>query len=191
MYKYVTSPEQDHLGDWVIDLPCNTDIIESVTADYEDYQITSPTASNPSLNSGVIEEYIEGLKTHTNHLYASGKYIKYIREGNTLKLAKRFQKVTILYRGFVVDEEGLPELTHKEVDAIAAFCAYTNDFKQARMTKDPATFQMAQYMKKEWEKKCTQARIPDHVSQNEMDEILNVSASWDRKRFGKSFKPIR
>jgi hypothetical protein len=24
-----------------------------------------------------------------------------------------------------------------------------------------------------------------------MDEILNVSTSWDRKRFGKSFKPIR
>jgi hypothetical protein len=24
-----------------------------------------------------------------------------------------------------------------------------------------------------------------------MDEILNVAVSWDRKRFGKSFKPIR
>jgi hypothetical protein len=24
-----------------------------------------------------------------------------------------------------------------------------------------------------------------------MDEILNVATSWDRKRFGKSFKPVR
>jgi hypothetical protein len=24
-----------------------------------------------------------------------------------------------------------------------------------------------------------------------MDEILNVATSWDRKRFGKSFKPTR
>jgi hypothetical protein len=24
-----------------------------------------------------------------------------------------------------------------------------------------------------------------------MDEILNITTSWDRKRYGKSFKPIR
>jgi hypothetical protein len=64
-------------------------------------------------------------------------------------------------------------------------------FKKALMTKDNATMQLAMILKQQWDKKCTQARVPDHINQNEMDEILNVGASWDRKRFGKSFKPIR
>jgi hypothetical protein len=38
---------------------------------------------------------------------------------------------------------------------------------------------------------CTQARVADHLSQNEVDEILNVSTSWDRKRYGQSYKPLR
>jgi hypothetical protein len=61
-------------------------------------------------------------------------------------LADKFNEVIILYKGFVADEDGLPFLNAKEVDAIAAFCAYVNDFKVARMTKDQSTFQMAQIM---------------------------------------------
>jgi hypothetical protein len=49
---------------------------------------------------------------------------------------------------------------------------------------------LASYMEQEWKRLCTRARVPDYLNQNEMDEILNVSTSWDRKRFGKSFKPI-
>jgi hypothetical protein len=33
--------------------------------------------------------------------------------------------------------------------------------------------------------------VPSYINQNEMDEILNVATSWDRKRFGRSFKPVR
>jgi hypothetical protein len=51
--------------------------------------------------------------------------------------------------------------------------------------------QLAQLLDVKWKNLCTQSRVPDYINQNEMDEILNVSTSWDRKRFGKSFKPIR
>jgi hypothetical protein len=106
-------------------------------------------------------------------------------------LADKFNKVNILYKGFIADEEGLPYLNSKEVDAIAAFCAYANDYKQARMTRDQVTMQFAQMSEQKWLKLCTQARVPEYINQNEMDEILNVQTSWDRKRFGKSFKPIK
>ena len=49
---------------------------------------------------------------------------------------------------------------------------------------------MSQVSEQKWKNLCTQARIPDYMNQNEMDEVLNVATSWDRKRFGKSFKPI-
>lgn len=191
LYKYQTTPEKNDLGEYYIELPCNLDIIEAVTADYEDYQKTSPTSIFPINNNGWIEDYSESRKFNTNHFYSKGKYIKYIQEGNIIKLSEKFDTVTILYKGVYVDDEGLPELTESEIDAIAAFCAYTHDFKQARMTKDQATFQMAQIMEQKWKRKCNQARIPDSLSQNDLDEILNVSASWDRKRFGKSYKPIK
>jgi hypothetical protein len=51
--------------------------------------------------------------------------------------------------------------------------------------------QMSQLLEQKWKLMCTQARVPEYINQNEMDEILNVSSSWDRKRFGKSFKPTR
>ena len=39
-------------------------------------------------------------------------------------------------------------------------------------------------------KACTAARIPDMFTQNDMDAILDVKTRWDRKQYGKSFKPI-
>jgi hypothetical protein len=105
-------------------------------------------------------------------------------------LADKFNEVIILYKGFVADEDGLPFLNAKEVDAIAAFCSYSNLFKAGIVTRDSATLQLSQLMEQKWKNLCTQARVPEYLNQNEMDEILNVATSWDRKRFGKSFKPI-
>ncbi len=97
-------------------------------------------------NNGWIEQYIEGGKVNTNALYQSGRFIKYRREQNTLYFDQPYKKVFILYKGFIADDEGLPFLTEKEVDAIAAFCAYTSDLKSARITRDKSTMELAMYM---------------------------------------------
>ena len=41
LYHYQTEPSQTELGAWYIDLPCNVDLVEAITADYEDSQKTS------------------------------------------------------------------------------------------------------------------------------------------------------
>ena len=191
LYKIVLEPEKVNEGIWAVDLPCNADIIEAVTAEFEDWEKTSNKALTYQNSNGWIEQYIERGKVNTNALYQSGRFIKYRREQNTLYFDVPYKKVYILYKGFIADEEGLPYLTGKEVDAIAAFCAYINDLKGARISRDANSMQLASYMEQEWKRLCTRARVPDYLNQNEMDEILNVSTSWDRKRFGKSFKPIR
>lgn len=190
LYKYQVQPLQNQLEEWYVDLPCNVDQIEAVTADYEDYQKTSNQFLAGHTQNGWIEGYIETRKYNTGTLYPSGKYIKYRQEGNRLMLADKFNEVIILYKGFVADEDGLPFLNAKEVDAIAAFCSYSNLFKAGIVTRDSATLQLSQLMEQKWKNLCTQARVPEYLNQNEMDEILNVATSWDRKRFGKSFKPI-
>jgi len=191
LYKYQVNPTENDLGEWFIDLPCNVDQIEAVTANYEDYQKTSNQFLAGHTQNGWIESYIESRKYNTGSLYSSGKFIKYRQEGNRLYLADKFELVNILYKGFVADEEGLPFLNSKELEAIAAFCAYSHMYKNAILTRDQATMQLSLSLKQDWKSFCTQARVPEYINQNEMDEILNVQTSWDRKRFGKSFKPIK
>lgn len=191
LYKYQVVPTKSELNEYYVDLPCNVDCIEAVTTNYEDYQKTTPTTLAGNNQNGWIEGYVETRKYNTGKLYVSGKFIKYREENNKIILSDSFQVVNILYKGYVVDDDGLPYLSEKEVDAIAVFCTYTDMFKKALLTRDGASMQLAQILEQKWLKLCTQARVPDYINQNEMDEILNVATSWDRKRFGKSFKPIK
>ena len=190
LYKYMVEPTLVN-GDYYIDLPCNCDIIESVTATYEDYQKTSPTTLAGQTISGWIEGYTESRKFNTGSLYPSGKFIKYEQEGNKLRLMDRFDKAVILYKGIVADEEGLPLLNEKELDAISTFCSFSYHRRRWLTTGDQATFQKSQYLENEWKRLCSAARVPEYLNQNDMDLILEVGVSWDRKRFGKSFKPIK
>lgn len=191
LYRYTTVPIKNSLNEYYVDLPCNCDIIESVTANYEDYQKTTPTTLAGQNQNGWIEGYIESRKYNTGTLYSEGKYIKYREEGNQIILADDFKVAHILYKGVILDPDGLPLLNEKEMDAIATFCAYTDMYKKALTSRDQATLAFARDLEQKWKVLCTQARVPDNINQNGMDEILNSFASWDRKRFGRSFKPIK
>ena len=191
LYRYSTTPVETPLGFWCVELPCNVDFIESVTANYEDYQKTTPTTLAGNNQNGWIEGYIETRKYNTGTLYPSGKFIKYREEGHKIIMNDYFEVINIFYKGVITDETGLPMLNDKEMDAIAAFCIFADTRKKAIVTKDQTSWQMVPYLEQQWLVKCTQARVPDYINQNEMDEILNVMSSWDRKRYGKSYKPIK
>jgi hypothetical protein len=47
-----------------------------------------------------------------------------------------------------------------------------------------------QDLKEDWLRRCNAARIVEHISQNEMNAILDAKARWDRKFYSKSYKPI-
>lgn len=97
----------------------------------------------------------------------------------------------VVYHGVQVDsEDGLPMINEKEMKAIAAFIAYTETFKDALRRKDKNSLQIAQTLKEEWLRRCNAARIPSHLSQNELDSILDCKYRYDRKLFNKSLKPI-
>jgi len=191
LYRYIANPLQNAEGTWYVDLPCNADILESITADYEDYQKTSPAHASGDSQSAWVEDYVESRKFNTSFMYSPGKFIKYFREDNRLYLADKFDTVSIVYKGVILDQDGLPSLNEKELDAIAVFCAYSILLKQGIMTRDANTINLSQMLEQKWKLMCTQARVPDYMNQNELDEVLNVATSWDRKRFGKSFKAVR
>lgn len=187
LYKYSTKLDCTNL---TVELPCNADIIEAVTYDFEDWRYTTNDTPNGDLNSAFIEGYIESRKAFTDPLYISGKYAHFERVGNTLYFDKDYGKITILYKGVILDDEGLPQITDKEAQAIAAYCAYTEKYKEGLMTNNVNIINIANMLKNEWNRFVDAARVSDYVNQNEMNEILDIGTRYDRKIFNKSYKPI-
>jgi hypothetical protein len=50
---------------------------------------------------------------------------------------------------------------------------------------------LIQDLKEDWLRKCNSARIKEHLSQNDMNAILDVKARWDRKQYSHNFVPIK
>lgn len=175
--------------DCTFELPCNAIEIEMVTSNYEDFQKTDNTYRDNYTHS-YTETLLEGQVNKPGFFYNDGKMLSYELVGNTLYF-KDNQYVKVLYKGELLDENGLPEITVKEKEAIANYCAYTYLYKKGMATRDKATIELAMMLKQEWNRTCENARTPDYLNQNEIDEILQAKNSWDRKRYGVSFKPFR
>lgn len=181
----------DACDDNTIQLPCNCDILEAVTTGWEDWGNVTNITPNGDAYSGVTEQYIEHRKAFHDPLYQSGKFIKYERVGDTLYLDRPYREVNILYRGVILDDDGLPELTDKEALAIATYCAWVTKYKEGLLTNNANIVQMANTLKQQWNVQCDQARTDQYLSQNEWDQILDAKTNWNRKVHSKSLKLYR
>lgn len=186
LYRYVSNTENKELV-----LPCNVDIIESVTIPALNAQITSNKTDIIDVENVRIEGYIEAFKQNQDPFYTSGSYVKYKEGDGVLYFSRDYDNVTVLYHGILVDEEdGLPLVSDKELRAIAAFVAWRETYKDAIRRKDKNSFAIAQYIESEWYRACNAARVKEHLSQNDMNAILDVKTRWDRKVYGKGYQSI-
>lgn len=186
LYKYSASLDKNNS----VELPCNADVVEAVTADYEDWNYTSNKTDLGDINSALVEGYIEGMKYNQNPLYINGSFVNYEQVGNTLYFPHNYKNVNILYKGILLDDEGLPQISDKEALAIATYVAYTQKFKEGIITNNAAITNMANLLKAEWIKYCDAARVT-YLNQNDMDNVLDAKTNWNRKIFNKSYKPIK
>ena len=191
MYKVRLTPKSDPQGGWYIEKPCNFDSVEAITLDYESAQSTHSYDYNAGAINQSIEQRVEYTKTNPSEFYISGQLVKYKELGDRIYFNSPYGVVNLLYKGQYLDEDGLPYLNDKELDAIVAYCVYAEDMKKARLTKDPNTYQMAQMEYQLWQKACSNARTPIEISQNQMNEILDVMTSWNvHSHNASSTKPI-
>lgn len=186
LYKYVGDTVEHQLA-----LPCNVDIIESVHLPIEDAQMTSNKTVFNSIETLFIENYINCWKRIDDPYYHTGKLVKYKEGENTLYFTRDYKRVLVIYHGILVnDETGLPMITDKEMQAIAAYIGYAMIYKEAIQKRDKNLMQIALQIQQEWKRACSAARVPEHLSQNDMDKILDASVRWDRKIYGKSLHSI-
>lgn len=186
LYKYEGS-----VKDGVLELPCNiedVDLIESVHVPVPDAQVTSNSTNFPWQNIW-IESYIDRFPKSSDPYFHPGKLIKYDKGEGELYFAHNYPRVMVVYHGILADEEeGLPLVNDKELTAIATFVAYASLYREGIKKRDANIIKIAQTVKEDWLRACNAARIPDHLSQNDMDAILDAKTSWNRKAYNLSFK---
>lgn len=183
LYKYSVCIGHDKS----VELPCNATSVEAVTIPHEDWNRVTNYSENGDIRSAYIEERIESSKYFTSPYYISGKLISFEQVGRTLYFRKNYGTVNILYKGILADKDGLPELTDKEALAIATYIAYVQKYKEGLVTNNGGIIQLASTLEQKWNKQCDQARV-SKLSQNDVNEILNVRDSWNRKSYGYSYK---
>lgn len=188
LYRYHTTVDNCQEG---VQLPCNVDEIEAVTTCFEEWDYSTNDTPNGDIASAIIEEYIEARKAFRDPMYISGKYIRYERVGDMLYFDRPHGHINILYKGLIVDDDGLPQITDEEALALATYCAYVTKFKEGLQTSNPNIIAMANVLKQRWDVQCDQARISGYMSQNEWDQVLDAKTSWNRKIHGKSLKVYR
>ena len=185
LYKYTTSTINKR-----VKLPCNIDILEAVFSPEIESNSSTQLSSYPNLYNQYVEQWIEAWKRDKSVFYNKGRLVKYRLEGDELVFERDYPSLTILYHGIIMDEDGLPYLTDKEVHALATYCAYNDLYKKSLAQRDGNLFQLSQAIKADWIRQCNAARVPEHITQNEMNDILDVKTRFDRKVYNKSFKPI-
>lgn len=184
LYRYVGDTHNR-----VLQLPCNVDMIESVTCGGEDVARTSVLSDHLTGNQ-IIESRNEAFKTDPHPLYQPGKLLTYREIDGGLEFAREYNNVSVLYHGIIVDDEGLPLINDKEILALATYVAYTDMYRKGIGTKNGEFLQLAQVLKADWLRMCNDARVPEYMSQNEINDILDVHTRWDRKQYGRSKKPF-
>lgn len=185
IYRYQSYVDNCDEG---VQLPCNVDQIEAVTTDWEEWNYSTNDTPNGDIYSSFVESYIEHRKAFRDPLYARGKFIKYERVGNRLYFDRPHGKINILYRGLILDDDGLPEITDKEAMALATYCAYFIKFKEGIRTNNANIIKFAEQLRQQWLIRVDQARSDYYMSQNEWDQVLDAKTSWNRKAHNKSLK---
>lgn len=177
---------------WAITKPCDMEQIEAITLDFEGGREVDATDDFLAFKTYNIEQWIEIFKWNRDHFYLPGKFVKYTEFADKIYFTEPYDVVNILYKAPYLDEDGLPYLSDKELEAVVMYCAYAHDLKKARVAKDQSMLQFAQLEYQQWQRLCSEARVADQFSQNEMNEILDTLTSMGIHNYGvSSTKPIQ
>ena len=177
--------------DGFLTLPCDCVEIEAVTLPIIDANITGTLINGIDTESIAIEKYIDTRPVLVSPYYEKDKLVKYKLAGDRLQFDKDYKKLTVLYHGVIMDDDDLPLINDKEMRAIASYVAYARTYREGLMKKDGNIINLANTMKQDWLRACNAARVTHNISQNDMDSILDAKTSWNRKKHGVSFKPIK
>ena len=188
-----------------VGLPCGTFAIESVT-DSRPYQYDTPMVYNLDDQSALINYIVphpmyDGFALDINTVSEDlpsiseedqmpvnspkGTYVDYEHDGDELIFNMDNVYVDVIFTVIPLDKEGYPYLTEKTVMAFAYWLNFVA--VQRRYFKQQADPNMLQIAEEMANKNIAKARTPDALSKNEIDDLLNVLTSMNRKFYRTPF----
>lgn len=116
-----------------------------------------------------------------------GRMINFQNDNNCcLSFNIKERDVMVLYHGRILDADQATMVPDTTIAAIAAYCnLYEVTKRFNRNQASPAHVQLAQ---DEYNRLVSQARVPDGLGINEMNDALDVASSMNRKRYNRQHR---
>jgi len=186
--------------DSVIELPQNTEFVESVTSVDQRAQMTTFDSG------GEKDRHVPAMSVRSNIpeknqsiTTSPGASINYILlDNNSIQITSPElinTDIMIVYRTIDLDEDGLPLINDKEVSAIAAEVARRIMMRRLFQGVGPkannAIVTMMQFITAEAERYMAGAKIDEQITDDAIDKMLDIKTNWDRKIFGRRFDLIK
>lgn len=173
----------------VVELPCRAKIIKAVTSDlsvYSQWEGINVGADDMKVTDRHGSTFKDGSISGG---LPKGNYVNFTPVSRTrLKVDDSLvgSYVYVLVYTSIEDEKGWPMFTQKQVEAIAYYVAYLYVQREAfRGIKLPVDLN---WIKAEAGFKIGASKIPDYISDNAMNQILDAKTRFGRKRYNKDFK---
>lgn len=130
------------------------------------------------------------FRNETSQLHAPGRFVSYKFLGDKIVTDFPEKLVSVAYRTYKQDEDGLPLITEREAEACAHWWKWV-DTRRKLYKGNQLAGNILQLVQRDKNKAIQQARIPEAYSQNFMDKMLDVVYSQDRKMYGRSYKAVK
>ena len=184
--------------DYIIEIPKQAEFIESVTIVNERNVLESfDSAGAKDANTFAYQERSNLPDLNQSITKSPGKAVNYITQANnSLKITSAdalSRDIMVVYRTLDTDEDGLPMLNDKEVEAIAAEVARRYLIRKAFQgigLKDKTGMTLLQFMAGEASRLMTAAKIDENLTDDALDKLLDIKTSWDRKVYNSRFNLI-
>lgn len=183
-----------------VHLPCNMDSIDAVTTEEMGRKAFSTRVEFEM--DGIIgtdtyytmESTMTALGRHRGYrpglagAYGKG-YVSYQLEGNVIRVDDQYigNRIAFAYTGIATDLEGFPLITRKQSNALAAISARVLSVKGANRG-DKGLASMVEYYTGVSARLIQAASIPEDITDNELDEVLNAKTSFNRKSINRPTK---
>lgn len=198
--EYIAILDVDAEG-WV-ELPCNLDTIDAVTTarmgvkafgERTQYDMESKKGTDEYFTSIEIIQNLGFIPTFGLTKFSTGTgYIPYQLNGGRIRIDKKYygDRIALAFTGVGVDPEGFPKITRKQANSLAATAATTVTMRKA-MGGNQIAMNMLQILQPIKERLKQAASIPEDISDNDIDDIMNIQTSFNRKSYKRPAKYSR
>jgi hypothetical protein len=184
--------------DGVLLLPSGCEFVNSVsTIAFRDEEGMDRSSTKRSFSSSGASKAVRPDKSRLSITsainlpegYIEGDSVDWVLEEGVIRVTSKHMvdsTVLVRYAAIAVDEDGLPLLNDKELEALKYNVALAR-VEQDLFKKIPGADKLVAYIKPEAIRTLAAAKIPEKITDDTLDEALNIKTSLGFKSFGDKY----